>query len=108
MDKHPLLAHHGPVKGECSRRLRSELTPAEQRLWRELRANRLAGLHFRRQQVLFGFIADFYCHAARLAVELDGAVHQERAEYDQERDRILEANGIRSIRFPNDRIDSAL
>src|SRR5258707_1243130 len=54
-----------------------KMTPAERRLWKALRRNALDGLHFRRQQVIEGYIADFYCDAAKLAIELDGAVHQE-------------------------------
>ncbi len=42
------------------------MTPAEKILWQELRANKL-GVHFRRQQVIAGFIVDFYCHKAALA-----------------------------------------
>jgi very-short-patch-repair endonuclease len=59
-----------------ARALRKEMTPAEQTLWSELRGNQLHGAKFRRQQVIAGYIADFYCHAARLVIELDGPVHQ--------------------------------
>ena len=44
--------------------LRQKMTPAERRLWNQLRANRLGGWHFRRQQIIDGFIVDFYCHKA--------------------------------------------
>ena len=47
------------------------MTPAEKILWKELRANKL-GVHFRRQQVIQGFIVGFYCHKAELVVEVDG------------------------------------
>ena len=108
MDQHPLVTGHTRVKRQISRRLRAAPTPAERRLWQELRANRLAHLHFRRQQNLFGFIADFYCHAARLAIELDGVAHQHRTDYDRERDQILDSHGITTLRFPNERIDTDL
>jgi very-short-patch-repair endonuclease len=58
-------------KLQRSRELRREMTPAEKLLWQELRANKL-GTHFRRQQVIAGFIVDFYCHKADLVVEVDG------------------------------------
>jgi very-short-patch-repair endonuclease len=58
-------------KLERSRQLRREMTPAEKILWQELRGNKL-GVHFRRQQVIAGFIVDFYCHKAGLVIELDG------------------------------------
>lgn len=87
-----------------ARDLRRQPTPAERLLWEQLRAHRLAGLHFRRQQVIHGFILDFYCHARRLVVEVDGAVHEGQAEYDAERDRILAASGLRVLRVTNDEV----
>ena len=47
------------------------------------------------------YIVDFYCHAAGLAVELDGAVHDAQAGYDAERDQILTARGLRVLRIKN-------
>ncbi|MGQ9879348.1 MAG: endonuclease domain-containing protein [Armatimonadota bacterium] len=68
------------------------MTPAERRLWEYLRANWLNGYHFQRQQVIGGFVVDFYCHALRLAVEVDGEVHE--ASYDADRDRLLAEYGV--------------
>ena len=65
------------VKVERSKELRKEMTPAEKILWGQLRGRRLRGLHFRRQQVIEGFIVDFYCHAAGIVVEVDGPIHEE-------------------------------
>jgi very-short-patch-repair endonuclease len=99
------------VNGEkvsLARSLRRGMTPAEKTLWQELRANRLGGWHFRRQQVIAGFIVDFYCHQASLAIELDGIVHQEQAGYDEDRDTILSAKGIKVMRFPNARVETDL
>jgi very-short-patch-repair endonuclease len=58
-------------KLQRAKELRREMTPAEKLLWNELRANKL-GVHFRRQQVIAGFIVDFYCHKVGLVVEVDG------------------------------------
>jgi very-short-patch-repair endonuclease len=80
-------------------------TPAEAKLWSCLRAGHLQGLHFRRQQVIDGFIVDFYCHAAGLVIELDGAIHQQQADYDGERDRILAERGLCILRFSNTQIE---
>ena len=52
------------LAGGAREELRREMTPAEKILWEELRANKL-GVHFRRQQVIQGFIVDFYCHPLR-------------------------------------------
>ena len=95
-------------KAGLARQLRSSMTPAEKILWEKLRTNRLGGLHFRRQQVIQGFIVDFYCHAARLVVEVDGEIHRVHAADDLERERILGEAGFRVIRFTNDQIETDL
>ena len=81
--------------------LRAAMTPEEQLLWRCLRGNRVYGFHFRRQQVIGGYIADFYCHAARLVIEIDGEIHLQQQEYDRMRDDALLAMGLRLLRFRN-------
>ncbi|MEO7838798.1 MAG: DUF559 domain-containing protein [Anaerolineales bacterium] len=80
-------------KVERSRELRREMTPAEKRLWQEVRANRL-GVHFRRQQIIAGFIVDFYCHKAALVVEVDGDLHDLQQEEDARRGKVLREMGL--------------
>ena len=70
-----------PVEA-AARRLRHNLTPAEQALWKVLRGRQLMGLKFRCQHPLGRFILDFYCPAHKLIIEVDGASHHARAEYD--------------------------
>jgi very-short-patch-repair endonuclease len=89
-------------KVQRAREFRRAMTVAESALWKLLQANRFHGLRFRRQQIIDGFIVDFYCHAAGLVIEIDGTVHQDQAGYDAERDRILSARGLRTLRFAND------
>ena len=96
------------VKAQRAKELRREMTPAEQRLWGRLRGNRLDGLHFRRQQVIDGLIADFCCHAARLIIEVDGSVHKTTTDYDAERDRVLATRGLRILRFHNSEVENTL
>jgi len=91
-----------PDKLAFAKQLRREMTPAERRLWMALRGNALDGFHFRRQQVIEGYIADFYCDAAKLAIELDGSVHQEQWQYDESRDTAISQLGIRVLRISND------
>mgnify|MGYP001252608911 CR=1 FL=1 len=62
------------AKEARAKELRREMTPAEGKLWMGLRANRLEGFHFRRQQVIEPYIVDFYCHQAALVIEVDGGV----------------------------------
>ena len=92
--------------------MRARLTPAELLLWRRLRGRQLMGLKFRRQAPMGPYILDFFCPAARLAVEIDGGGHARRAGIaaDDRRDRWLEAQGIITLRFTNETIlsDAAL
>ena len=80
------------------------MTPAERILWSRLRANRFEGRQFRRQQIINGYITDFYCHSASLVIELDGGIHELQQEYDAERQLALEFHGLRVIRFSNSQI----
>jgi very-short-patch-repair endonuclease len=72
-------------------------------LWQEVRANKL-GVRFRRQQVIQGFIVDFYCHKAALVIEVDGDVHDLQKEEDERREKVLSALGLRIVRFGNDEV----
>ncbi len=83
-------------------------TAEERLLWERLRGGALGGLHFRRQQIIGGFIADFYCHAVGLVVEVDGPVHAERRSYDVERDAILASRGLRILRFSTEDVRANL
>ncbi len=103
-----VTASHDRAKRILALKMRREMTSSERLLWQRLWANRLGGLHFRRQQIIDGFIADFFCHAARLIVEADGAVHIDQQEYDAERDRILSAHDLQILRFTNDQLKTNL
>jgi very-short-patch-repair endonuclease len=96
------------VKVQRAKELRQELTDEEKLLWQYLRKNRLGGFHFRRQQVIQGFIVDFYCHKAGLVVEVDGGVHKDQIEYDRERNKVLEGLDLRIIRVKNEDIQENL
>ncbi len=82
--------------------MRKEATPAEQRLWLELRAKRFAGAKFRRQVVVERYIVDFACRIpTMLAIEVDGETHAIQAEYDATRTRLLQSRGYQVLRFTN-------
>jgi very-short-patch-repair endonuclease len=103
--KHIVFGPHDAAKREKARQLRLiNPTEAEKALWSRLNKNQVAGLPFRRQQVIEGFIVDFYCHRVRLAVEVDGEVHDRQREYDAERDAALNAVGVRVLRFTNEQV----
>jgi very-short-patch-repair endonuclease len=68
-----------------------------------VRAKKL-GVRFRRQQVIQGFIVDFYCHKAALVVEVDGDIHDLQKEEDARREKVLSELGLRIVRFRNDEV----
>ncbi|MEI5549935.1 DUF559 domain-containing protein [Caulobacter sp. CCNWLY153] len=84
-----------------ARRLRREMTLPETMLWQRLRGRREGGPTFRRQHPVGAYILDFYCSAARLAVEIDGAGHDtaDQARHDARRDAWLASQGIEVMRI---------
>lgn len=84
-----------------ARALRKEMSLPERLLWRALRS-RPGGLKFRRQHPAGPFIADFFCHGARLVVEIDGEAHArgDRPERDLRRDAWFAARGFDVMRIP--------
>ena len=91
-----------------AQRLRREMTPQEEILWRHLPGRRFEGFKFRRQMWLAGFIADFACPAARLVVEADGSQHADDAAYDDARAAAFARLGWRTLCFWNSEIDRDL
>ena len=88
-------------KTSRARQLRKNSTEAERALWQQLRAARLNGHKFRRQQPIGRYLVDFVCFEARLIVEVDGGQHAQRQPYDAQRTVWLEAQGFRVLRFWN-------
>ena len=88
---------------EKARLLRENMTEAEVVLWEYLRQHPL-GYKFRRQHPLGIYIVDFYCHKLKLVIEVDGSVHgdPEVREADTERQRQLELEGLKVVRFTNE------
>jgi len=91
-------------KVQQAKTLRRQQTPAEQALWQKLRRNQICGLHFRRQQLLSGFIVDFYCYSIGLIIEIDGDIHKLQTEHDAERQDILVSQGFTILRFKNEQV----
>jgi very-short-patch-repair endonuclease len=94
---------YAPNLKPASRRLRKDMTDAEQLLWSRLRRKQLHGAQFYRQKPLARFIVDFYCATAKLVIEVDGSQHFEAADrqYDHARTQALESLGLRVMRFDN-------
>ena len=86
-----------------ARRLRTETTEVEKRLWWKLRREQIGGLNFRRQHPLGPYVLDFYCPSIQLAIEIDGGLHNEPAAQikDERRTRWLNTKGVTVLRFWN-------
>lgn len=88
---------------QFTKTLRQNMTDAEQLLWKHLRAHRMDGQKFRRQQPIGPYIVDFVHFGLRLIVEADGGQHVD-SEHDATRDVWLRSQGFIVLRFWNNDI----
>ena len=84
-----------------AKELRHNLTPAEVKLWAQLRAHRMADAHFRNQHAIGNYVVDFCAPRKKLIIELDGSQHLEQEDYDAERTEFLKSKGYKVLRFWN-------
>jgi very-short-patch-repair endonuclease len=93
-----------------ARILRNNMTRAEIILWSRLREKKINDYKFRRQQIIFDYIVDFYCHDLKLIIEVDGEMHSllENKKYDSKRDNILKLNGYHIIRLSNVEVETEI
>ena len=96
---------HNAAFTENARALRKNMTKEERHLWYDFL--RSYSVRFLRQKVIDRYIVDFYCHDARLIVELDGSQHfdPKNKQRDLERTRVLESRGLQVIRIPNNEVN---
>jgi very-short-patch-repair endonuclease len=97
-------------------RLRNNPTPEEKLLWKYLRNRQLLGRKFIRQTAIiyeknnkgeyFFYVPDFYCREEKLAVELDGKIHDFQKESDMDRDEILNHFGLTVLRIKNEELSN--
>ena len=97
-------------KLQLAKSFRGRPTPAEAAAWEILRGRAILGLKFRRQQIIAGFIVDFYCASARLVLELDGGVHEDPVQraHDRVRGEVLARHAVRVLRIPNRDVQEAV
>ena len=101
-EQHKLRTKNTEELKAFRRELRGHGTPAEAYMWSRLKNRQVGGLRFRRQFSIDNYILDFYCPEAKVALELDGEVHNAQIEHDIARDRYLrERYGIVVIRYEN-------
>ncbi len=97
-----MLKYNSNLKN-FSRKLRTNQTPAERKLWKYLRKNQIANLKFTRQKPIGGYIVDFYCHKLKLVIEIDGDRHYKNdlPQKDKIRDEFFKNQDLKVIRFNN-------
>jgi cyclase len=103
--------HAGAEKAiyQRARELRNRSTHAEDILWGYLKAKPF-GIKFRRQHPYSIYILDFYCHALKLVIEIDGSIHdiEEAKAKDKQRQQLLETDGLDFLRFTNGEVINKL
>jgi very-short-patch-repair endonuclease len=101
-----LLQRVDKYKLRQARELRQLMTPPERLLWEQVRRKQILGLKFRRQQVVEGFVVDFFCHQAKLVIEIDGSIHDtpDRKKEDEHRRNVFALRGLEEIRFRNENV----
>jgi very-short-patch-repair endonuclease len=95
----PLRSKCKPEKKVFARQLRKNMTPPEKLFWLVLRCKK-TGFKFRRQEIILGWIVDFYCPQKKLIIEVDGKCHDTQKQQDDRRDRVLLEYGIKTLRIP--------
>ena len=99
----PNIIPYNPKLREFARYLRNNSTLSEVLLWKEIK-NKALGVEFKRQVPILDYIVDFYCQELKLAIEVDGHIHDFRYVEDKVRQEQIEQWGITFIRFSNEDI----
>ncbi len=99
---------HNPSLTANAKALRKNMTKEERRLWYGFLRD--YPVRFLRQKVIDNYIVDFYCHAARLVLELDGSQHYEPSGMlkDSIRTERIESRGLTVLRIPNNAVNENL
>ena len=89
-------------------KLREDQTESEELLWKYLRNKKMCGVKFKRQYSVDNFVIDFYAPTIKLAIELDGEIHNSTSqkEYDKLREEHIERTGIKFLRIKNSDLDN--
>lgn len=104
-----------PIQIVFARELRKRQTPAEEKMWKQLRNRKLLGYKFLRQHPIIVsrnigktsfYVADFYCSEKKLVIEIDGLIHVYQIEYDKARDMIMKEMELTVLRITNDEVET--
>ena len=98
--------YYNPHNLKNAKEMRSNMTPAETKMWRILRGKRFKDLKFKRQVLIGNYIVDFLCEDKKIIIEIDGGQHNEELniQSDKNRTHYLENNGYKVLRFWNDEV----
>ena len=98
--------YYNPHNLKNAKKMRSNMTPAETKMWRILRGKRFQDLKFKRQVLIGNYIVDFLCEDKKIIIEIDGGQHNEELniQSDNNRTHYLENNGYKVLRFWNDEV----
>ncbi|MFN8210008.1 MAG: DUF559 domain-containing protein [Bacteroidales bacterium] len=88
----------------AARLLRSRMNKTESIVWEKLNRKQICNVRFRRQHPIDIFIADFYCHSAKLVIEIDGEIHNFQRQYDIGRTAEMNKYDILVIRFTDEEV----
>ena len=96
--------YYNPHNLKNAKEMRSNMTPAETKMWRILRGKRFQDLKFKRQVLIGNYIVDFLCENKKIIIEIDGGQHNEELniQSDKNRKHYLDNNGYKVLRFWND------
>lgn len=93
---------YNPNLKKRSRDMRNNPTKSEEKFWNELLKNKKSGFQFYRQKPLYHYVADFYSAKLKMVVEIDGSSHDDKEEYDKNRDERLGGYDLKVIHYKND------
>ncbi len=99
---------YNPALKERARALRKAKNLSEVLLWNRIKNKQLLGLDFDRQKIIGSYIADFFCAEIGLVIEVDGASHNEKVEYDVVRDDFLRALELTVIHIRDEEVKNNL
>jgi type I restriction enzyme R subunit len=91
---------YNPNLKERARELRQAGNLSEVLFWNQVKNKQFKGYDFDRQKIIGNYIVDFYCSNCNVVIEIDGSSHDDKQEYDAERDAYLESLGLTTIHIP--------
>jgi very-short-patch-repair endonuclease len=100
------LVYNRKIDEEKRKKLRKNMTLAEIVLWKKIKNRQVLDQKFVRQYSVVGFVIDFYCRKLKLAIEVDGSIHNTETArvYDLYREKVIKFYGVSFIRFTNEEV----